>query len=225
MREKLPDSEESEIIDTVDEQRINEIFDQKNFVEELNKKLEIKNEELSLKLQSLEKTNGSLSEKISKIKIDNVELKAEIDLLNDQIKKIQDECKIKIDSVYQDVQAERDTFSLSKNSLDQMFIDLQKKFYEEQKNKSDLETELKTTSIIKDEQQIALRLLETELKDKNDLVKLLREQLEQVKAINLDLVNDAKKNENNYKKQDLLVHELREKLSTFTIEIEDTKKK
>ena len=52
-----------------------------------------------------------------------------------------------------------------------------------------LEAELQTYAMIKAEQDSAMRLLESSLKDKHDIVNILREQLEQVKFINLDLVN------------------------------------
>ncbi len=40
MREKLPDFDEAEEQENLTEQKINEIFDQKNYVEELNQRLE-----------------------------------------------------------------------------------------------------------------------------------------------------------------------------------------
>ncbi len=54
-----------------------------------------------------------------------------------------------------------------------------------------LEAELQTQNIIRSEQESAFRLLENSLKDKHEIVNILRDQLEQVKCINLDLVNDT----------------------------------
>lgn len=58
-----------------------------------------------------------------------------------------------------------------------------------------LEAELLTQTTIKNEQEAALKLLESSLNDKHEIINILREQLEQVKSINLDFVNDSQKNE------------------------------
>ena len=57
-----------------------------------------------------------------------------------------------------------------------------------------LEAEIQTHAIIKSEQDSALKLLENSLKDKHEIVNILRDQLEQVKCINLDLVNETQVN-------------------------------
>jgi hypothetical protein len=54
-----------------------------------------------------------------------------------------------------------------------------------------LEAELQTQNIIRSEQESAFKLIENSLKDKHEIVNILRDQLEQVKSINLDLVNDT----------------------------------
>jgi hypothetical protein len=55
---------------------------------------------------------------------------------------------------------------------------------------------------MKSEQEAAIKLLDNSLKDKQEVINILREQLNQVKSINLDLVNEAQKNENEYKSRE-----------------------
>lgn len=100
---------------------------------------------------------------MAELKLENLELKAQCDTSKSEKEKLENEFKGKIEvtnpnsfliiipssfwfsifflwsniqSVYQDVQAERDTFNLSKTGLDTMYIELQRKFFEETKQKA-----------------------------------------------------------------------------------------
>jgi len=76
-----------------------------------------------------------------------------------------------------------------------------------------LEAELQTQTTIKNEQEEALKLLESSLNEKHEIINILREQLEQVKSINLDFVNDTQKNEIELKRLTKEVDETRDYLS------------
>lgn len=56
-----------------------------------------------------------------------------------------------------------------------------------------LESELKNQTAMKDELEFAVRLMEGSLNEKQILVSNLRDQLEKVKEINLDLVGQLQK--------------------------------
>lgn len=88
-----------------------------------------------------------------------------------------------------------------------------------------MENELQTQTNIKNEQEAALKLLENSLNDKHEIINILREQLEQVKSLNLDFVNDNQKHESDFKKQARELEELKESLSKYMNENLDLKKK
>lgn len=122
-----------------------------------------------------------------KLKLENIEHKNTIEALEVEKDKIEQEYKVKFDSVYMDQMTERETFVNSKNGLDQMYIELQKKILDESKQKLSLENELKTQQMMKSELEGALKLMDHSLVDKQNSINKLREQLEQVKGLNIEL--------------------------------------
>lgn len=79
--------------------------------------------------------------------------------------------------------------------------------------------------MIKSEQEAALKLMETSLNDKHEIINILREQLEQVKSINLDFVNDAQRNEIELKRLSRELDEARESEAKAAEQIEGLEKK
>lgn len=88
-----------------------------------------------------------------------------------------------------------------------------------------LEAELQTTTTIKNEQEAALKLLESSMNDKHEIINILREQLENVKSINLDLVNEGQKNDIELKRLDKELEELKENLNQAMTRTFDLEKK
>lgn len=88
-----------------------------------------------------------------------------------------------------------------------------------------LEAELQTTTMIKNEQEAALKLLESSMNDKHEIINILREQLENVKSINLDLVNEGQKNDIELKRLDKELEELKENLNQAMTRTFDLEKK
>ena len=68
-----------------------------------------------------------------------------------------------------------------------MYIELQKKILEETKLRTSLENELNLQQTMKNELEIALKLMDHSLTDKQDIINRLRDQLDQVKSLNLEL--------------------------------------
>jgi DNA repair exonuclease SbcCD ATPase subunit len=68
-----------------------------------------------------------------------------------------------------------------------MYIELQKKILEETKLRTSLENELTIQQTMKNELEIALKLMDHSLTDKQDIINRLRDQLDQVKSLNLEL--------------------------------------
>jgi chromosome segregation ATPase len=68
-----------------------------------------------------------------------------------------------------------------------MYIELQKKILEETKLRTSLENELNVQQTMKNELETALKLMDHSLTDKQDTINRLRDQLDQVKSLNLEL--------------------------------------
>jgi hypothetical protein len=103
---------------------------------------------------------------------------------------------------------ERETFQSSKTGLDNLYLTLQIKLQDELKlrkvnkilnlllnllfvNLKDTEKELEAEKIMKNELQSAIKIIEKSLIEKQELLDNLREQLEQVKSINLEKISAA----------------------------------
>lgn len=70
-----------------------------------------------------------------------------------------------------------------------------------------------------------MKLLESSLNDKHEIINILREQLEQVKSINLDFVNDSQKNEIELKRLGKELDEVKESLSSAIDRNQEIEKK
>uniref|UniRef100_A0A8C0MDM8 RUN and FYVE domain-containing protein 1 n=1 Tax=Canis lupus familiaris TaxID=9615 RepID=A0A8C0MDM8_CANLF len=129
-------------------ERITDVLDQKNYVEELNRHLSCTVGDLQSKIDGLEKTNSKLQEELS--------------AATDRICSLQEE---------------------------QQQLREQNELIRERSEKSveELEKELELQIGMKTEMEIAMKLLEKDTHEKQDTLVALRQQLEEVKAINLQM--------------------------------------
>uniref|UniRef100_A0A2K5JQT1 RUN and FYVE domain-containing protein 1 n=1 Tax=Colobus angolensis palliatus TaxID=336983 RepID=A0A2K5JQT1_COLAP len=133
-------------------ERITDVLDQKNYVEELNRHLSCTVGDLQTKIDGLEKTNSKLQEELS--------------AATDRICSLQEE---------------------------QQQLREQNELIRERSEKSveELEKELELQIGMKTEMEIAMKLLEKDTHEKQDTLVALRQQLEEVKAINLQMFHKA----------------------------------
>ncbi len=218
--EKLPEENKSE----EEDKKFYEILDQKNYLEELNKTMKSQMNALNKRVSDADELNEELKSEVMKYKVENLELLSRSETAEADKLKTEKEYKLKFDSIYMDQMTERETFLNSKNGLDQMYIELQKKIVEETKLRISAENELKTQDMMKSELETALKLMDHGLVDKEKSIQKLREQLDQVKAINLEL--NSKLNGFDAEKKALVseVDECNEKLKTDIKMIEELNK-
>ena len=74
-----------------------------------------------------------LLEKMTSLKNENAALRIELEDFKHHKESLENDHKQKIETVINDIKVERETFNSSKTSLDHMYIELQKKFIEENK--------------------------------------------------------------------------------------------
>ncbi|XP_013908670.1 PREDICTED: RUN and FYVE domain-containing protein 1 isoform X1 [Thamnophis sirtalis] len=170
---------------------ITAVLDQKHYVEELNRHLSCTVGDLQSKIECLEKTNSKLQEELSaatdRIKAlqeEQQDLKQENELIRERSEKYAEVTKL-------DTKVELETYKQSRQGLDEMYSDVWKQLKEEKRIRKELEKELELQTAMKTEMEIAMKLLEKDTHEKQDTLVALRQQLEEVKAINLQMFNKS----------------------------------
>ncbi|KGL79877.1 RUN and FYVE domain-containing protein 1, partial [Tinamus guttatus] len=113
------------------------------------------------------------------------DLQNKIDCLEKTNSKLQEEV------TKEDTKVELDTYKQSRQGLDEMYSDVWKQLKEEKKIRLELEKELELQIGMKTEMEIAMKLLEKDTHEKQDTLVALRQQLDEVKAINLQMFHKS----------------------------------
>ncbi|XP_069849911.1 RUN and FYVE domain-containing protein 1 [Dipodomys merriami] len=168
-------------------ERITDVLDQKNYVEELNRHLSCTVGDLQSKIDGLEKTNSKLQEELSAATDRICSLQEEQQQLREQNELIRERSEKSVEITKQDTKVELETYKQTRQGLDEMYSDVWKQLKEEKKVRQELEKELELQVGMKTEMEIAMKLLEKDTHEKQDTLVALRQQLEEVKAINLQM--------------------------------------
>uniref|UniRef100_A0A8C5KGB8 RUN and FYVE domain-containing protein 1 n=1 Tax=Jaculus jaculus TaxID=51337 RepID=A0A8C5KGB8_JACJA len=166
---------------------ITDVLDQKNYVEELNRHLSCTVGDLQTKIDGLEKTNSKLQEELSAATDRICSLQEEQQHLREQNELIRERSEKSVEITKQDTRVELETYKQTRQGLDEMYSDVWKQLKEEKKVRLELEKELELQIGMKTEMEIAMKLLEKDTHEKQDTLIALRQQLEEVKAINLQM--------------------------------------
>ncbi|XP_053319303.1 RUN and FYVE domain-containing protein 1 [Spea bombifrons] len=179
------------------------ILDQKHYVEELNRHLSCTVGDLQSKIDCLEKTNSKINEELIAAKDRLVSLQEEHDHLLKETAQILEKSEKSVEVNKQDAKVELETYKQSRQGLNELYNEVWKQLKVEKQNRMEMEKELELQVGMKAEMEIAMKLLEKDIHEKQDTLVVLRQQLDDVKAINLQMcqkVQDAetalcKKNE------------------------------
>ncbi|GBM96198.1 RUN and FYVE domain-containing protein 2 [Araneus ventricosus] len=179
------------------------VLDQKNYIEELNRHLNATVTDLQQKVEQLQTTNALMKEDLAISKNQIITLQDE----NAQLRKICDkltkENKKKLDEIKADMMTERETYQTTQVGLDSMYTDIRNSLQEEIAKRKvgntwndpmltslqELEVECELQRTLRDEAEVAMKLLEKDIHEKQDTILSMRRQLEDIKAINLQLYN------------------------------------
>uniref|UniRef100_A0A8D0FFZ3 RUN and FYVE domain-containing protein 1 n=1 Tax=Strix occidentalis caurina TaxID=311401 RepID=A0A8D0FFZ3_STROC len=170
---------------------ITAVLDQKHYVEELNRHLSCTVADLQNKIDCLEKTNSKLQEELAAATDRIGSLQEEQQQLKQQNELIRERSEKSVEVTKEDTKVELDTYKQSRQGLDEMYSDIWKQLKEEKKNRLELEKELELQIGMKTEMEIAMKLLEKDTHEKQDTLVALRQQLEEVKAINLQMFHKS----------------------------------
>ncbi|KAL4631297.1 RUN and FYVE domain-containing protein 1 [Arapaima gigas] len=204
-----------------DDGKMTAILDQKHYVEELNRHLSCTVTDLQAKMDSLEKTNSKLIEELSAATDRINALKEEQEQLKQENMCILQSSKQKQEVTQQDNQVELETYKQSRQGLDEMYKEVWKQYKEEKRIRQELEKELELQVGLKQEMEVAMKLLEKDIHEKQDTLAALRQQLDQVKSLNLQMFNKTQDVDRTVQRKDEEVLQLEGRITHMMTAMKD----
>lgn len=144
------------------------VLDQKNYIEELNRHLNATVANLQAKVEGLTTTNALMKEDLAIARNSLLALQAE----NAALRRASQHGQPLEDKT---------------NVLDRFDPEMAEALAEERKKRQEIEKELDLQVSLKSETDMAMKLLEKDIHEKQDTIVSLRRQLEDIKSINLDM--------------------------------------
>ncbi|XP_037661336.1 RUN and FYVE domain-containing protein 2 isoform X6 [Choloepus didactylus] len=192
------------------------ILDQKNYVEELNRQLNSTVSSLHSRVDSLEKSNTKLIEELAIAKNNIIKLQEENHQLRNENKLILMKTQQHLEVTKVDVETELQTYKQSRQGLDEMYNEARRQLRDESQLRQDVENELAVQVSMKHEIELAMKLLEKDIHEKQDTLIGLRQQLEEVKAINIEMYQKMQGSEDCLKEKNEIIAQLEEKTNKIT---------
>ncbi|XP_071439253.1 RUN and FYVE domain-containing protein 2 isoform X2 [Hetaerina americana] len=196
------------------ENHMTAVLDQKNYIEELNRHLNATVTNLQTKVESLTATNALMKEDLA--------------IANNKISSLHEEnCNLRKEMGH-DVHSERidegggaDSSSRTKDSSD----NLKQQMESEKKHRIELQKELDLQISLKAEMEVAMKLLEKDIHEKQDTIVSLRSQLDDIKLINLEMYKKLQECESSLKHKTELINKLESKTSAMADTIQKVDEK
>ncbi|XP_051779424.1 RUN and FYVE domain-containing protein 2 isoform X2 [Erpetoichthys calabaricus] len=192
------------------------ILDQKNYVEELNRQLNSTVQSLQGRVDSLEKSNTKLIEELAIAKNNIIKLQEENHQLRNENTIILMKTQQHMEVSQADVDAELDTYKQSRQGLDEMYSEARRQLREECQLRQDVENELLVQVSMKHEMELAMKLLEKDIHEKQDTLIGLRHQLDEVKSINIEMYQKMQCSDDSLKQKNDIISRLEEKTNQIT---------
>ncbi|XP_038061877.1 RUN and FYVE domain-containing protein 2-like [Patiria miniata] len=195
------------------------VLDQKNYLEEHNRHLASQVSVLQAKIKTLEQASNQTKEELAVANNNILSIQAENDRLTVENNAMKNEVQRKLQMVRADMDVERETYNTSRIGLNELYGEAKDKLQQEAQVRQDIEQELKLQLSLKSEMEMAMRLLEKDIHEKQDTVVSLRKQLEDIKTINIDLYNRLQSTEGSLQHKADLVGKLEEKTEQMGVTI------
>ncbi|XP_057378498.1 RUN and FYVE domain-containing protein 2-like isoform X1 [Daphnia carinata] len=169
--------------DTVDSSSMTAVLDQKNYVEELNRHLSATITNLQTRLDATTTSNTLMKEELTLAKLALAKAQEENTLLKGYVR------NERSDSGSQEMEPVNATNNRSSTYMaaEDAIAEVKLQLAEEKNNRLDLEKELELQMNMRAETEVALKLLEKDIHEKQDTIVSLRKQLEDIKVINLEM--------------------------------------
>ncbi|XP_060635375.2 protein RUFY3 isoform X6 [Anolis sagrei] len=154
--------------------QITAILDQKNYVEELNRHLSATVNNLQAKVDALEKSNTKLTEELA--------------VANNRIITLQEDMeRVKEESSFILESNRKQAPKQERTSDGQALSEARKQLKEETQLRLDVEKELEVQIGMRQEMELAMKMLEKDVCEKQDALVALRQQLDDLRALKLEL--------------------------------------
>ncbi|XP_023847849.1 RUN and FYVE domain-containing protein 1 isoform X1 [Salvelinus sp. IW2-2015] len=206
---------------TKDDTKLTAILDQKHYIEELNRHLSCSVSDLQAKMDSIEKTNGKLIEELTAATDRINSLREEQETLRHENETIVQSSQKKEEATLEDSAVELETYRQTRQGLDEMYSVVWKQYQEEKRIRQELERELKLQVGLKQEMEMAMRLLEKDTHEKQDTLQALRQQLDQVKTLNLQMFHKTQDCEREAQRKQEEEGQLEEKINQMKTNIKE----
>ncbi|XP_035624289.1 RUN and FYVE domain-containing protein 1-like isoform X2 [Oncorhynchus keta] len=206
---------------TKDDAKLTAILDQKHYIEELNRHLSCTVTDLQAKMDSIEKTNSKLIEELTAATDRINSLREEQETLRHENETIVQSSQKKEEATLEDSAVELETYRQTRQGLDEMYSVVWKQYQEEKRIRQELERELKLQVGLKQEMEMAMRLLEKDTHEKQDTLQALRQQLDQVKTLNLQMFHKTQDCEREAQRKEEEEGQLEEKINQMETTIKE----
>ncbi|XP_014887980.1 protein RUFY3 isoform X2 [Poecilia latipinna] len=177
--------------------QITAILDQKNYVEELNRHLSASVNNLQAKVDALEKSNTKLTEELA--------------VANNRIITLQED----VERVKEETSFQQESRKAS-SADGQVLGETRKQLKEETQLRLDVERELEVQIGMKQEMELSMKMLEKDICEKQDALVELRQQLEDLRAINQQLSYKSQSADVSSKQKSEAIARLEEKISQMS---------
>ncbi|XP_064114780.1 protein RUFY3-like isoform X2 [Macrobrachium nipponense] len=192
--------------DDVPEQTdMTKVLDQKNYIEELNRHLNATVTNLQAKMEALTTTNALMKEDLAIAKNSIIHLQED----NDRLRKDKG-----LPTQQQQEEIEREAMRANRISVigcEEEMQDLKRQLEEESAHRKQVERELELQIQMKAESEMAAKLLEKDIHEKQDTIISLRRQLDDIKVINLEMYRKLQECESSLKQKTELIGRLEAK--------------
>ncbi|XP_054266520.1 protein RUFY3-like isoform X5 [Macrosteles quadrilineatus] len=185
--------------DELDPDNMTTVLDQKNYIEELNRHLNATVANLQAKVESLTTTNALMKEDLAISKNNLLQLMEENSNLKAELN----------ESPRSDLVPAKSNSSNNDKEIES----LKEQLENEQKLRLETERELHLQISLKAEMEVAMKLLEKDIHEKQDTIISLRRQLDDIKIINLEMYKKLQECEEELTQKAALVSRLHEKTS------------
>uniref|UniRef100_A0A8C7V3L8 RUN and FYVE domain containing 2 n=1 Tax=Oncorhynchus mykiss TaxID=8022 RepID=A0A8C7V3L8_ONCMY len=168
------------------------------------------------RVDNLEKSNSKLIEELAIAKNNIIKLQEENHQLRNENTVILIKAQQQLEVTQVDVDVELDTYKQSRQGLDEMYNEARRQLREECQLRQDVENELVVQVSMKQEMDLAMKLLEKDIHEKQDTLIGLRHQLDEVKAINVEMYTKMQTSDDGMKQKNDMITRLEEKTNQIT---------
>uniref|UniRef100_A0A8C7V3I1 RUN and FYVE domain containing 2 n=1 Tax=Oncorhynchus mykiss TaxID=8022 RepID=A0A8C7V3I1_ONCMY len=162
------------------------------------------------------KSNSKLIEELAIAKNNIIKLQEENHQLRNENTVILIKAQQQLEVTQVDVDVELDTYKQSRQGLDEMYNEARRQLREECQLRQDVENELVVQVSMKQEMDLAMKLLEKDIHEKQDTLIGLRHQLDEVKAINVEMYTKMQTSDDGMKQKNDMITRLEEKTNQIT---------